>query len=98
MVVTAREDGRFDVEMHDDSAAVCQATPSTMTGIAFEVEPGTFVIAQPDYVCDDGSEAHELSGPPLAEQLANYTFRYDPAKDRLLEPGGVIWSRAGAAE
>jgi hypothetical protein len=94
MEVTANIDGGFDIEIHDDSAAVCQGTPSTMTGVAFETEPGAFVIERPDYRCDDGSEAHELSGPPLAEQLRNYTFLYSAKHDRLREPGGVVWSRA----
>jgi hypothetical protein len=93
MEVAVTPRGGFDVEIHDDSAAVCQGTPSTMTGVAFETEPGTFVIAQPDYRCDDGTEAHELSGPPLADQLSNYTFVYNPSRDRLSEPGGDVWSR-----
>jgi hypothetical protein len=95
MAVNARPDGRYDVVIHDDSAAVCGATPSAMTGLAQETVPGTFVIAQPDYRCDDGTEAKELSGPPLAVQLADYTFQFDQETDQLLEPSGVVWSRDG---
>ena len=54
-----------------------------MTGIAEPGERGTIVIAQPDYACDDGSEAQALSGPPLADQLRDLTFTYDPQADAL---------------
>jgi hypothetical protein len=94
MDVTATDGRGFGIEMHDDSAAVCDGTASTMTGVALETSPGKFVIEQPDYRCDDGSDPHELSGPPLAEQLRNYTLTYNRGTNQMYEPSGVIWSRA----
>jgi hypothetical protein len=65
---------------------------STMTGVAEAADAATIVIAQPDYVCDDGSEAQALSGPPLLEQLRNLRFTYSPGSDELMN-AGLVWGR-----
>jgi hypothetical protein len=89
----ALPNGTYEVTIADDSAAVCRGVPSTMTGVAEELEPGTIVIAQPEYLCDDGTKAHALSGPPLLEQLQNLGFTYDPRSDKLRDSLGLVWSR-----
>ena len=93
MAIVARADGNYDLTIHDDHAAVCAAAPSTMTGLAEPGDQSSIVIAQPDFTCDDGSDAHSLSGPPLPEQLKNLTFTYNPKKDRLTDSGGLVWNR-----
>ena len=67
MEVIALPDGTYDVTMRDEAAMVCDWAPSTLTGIAEATEPGTIVIEQPVFQCDDGSEARTPSGPPLEE-------------------------------
>jgi hypothetical protein len=64
-----------------------------MTGPAEVSEPGTLVIAQPEYTCDDGSRAKALSGPPLEEQLRTLTFTYDSLRDALFDSLGLEWTR-----
>ena len=96
MAVTARPNGSYRVTIRDDLASVCDGASSTMRGVAEEQESGTIVIAQPDYTCDDGSEAQALSGPPLEEQLRDLGFTYDPGRDDLQDSFGSVWSRAGA--
>jgi len=69
MDVIALSNGTYGVTIHDDLASVCDGASSTMTGVAEAGEPGTFVIGQPAFVCDDGSQPQALSGPPPEEQL-----------------------------
>ena len=94
MEVVALPNGNYDITVLDDEASVCDGVSSTMTGVAVPSEPGTIVIAQPDYQCDDGSEAQSISGPPLVEQLRNLGFTFDPDSDELLDSLGLIWRRA----
>lgn len=67
-----------------------------MTGVAKTSDSGTIVIEQPEYVCDNGSQAQALSGPPLDDQLRNFTFIYDSVRDSLVA-GGLEWTRAELA-
>ncbi|CAN5686548.1 hypothetical protein BH23CHL7_BH23CHL7_13560 [soil metagenome] len=93
MQVIAQPDGTYGLTIRDDVASVCGRTPSTMTGIAEPREPGTIVIEQPEYTCDDGSEPQALSGPPLVEQLRGLRFTYDSQRDELVDSFGLVWSR-----
>lgn len=76
---------------------MCGGATSTMTGVAEAQGPDKIVIRLPDYVCDDGSEAQALSGPPLEEQLRNLSFSYDSLRDALYDPAGLEWNRVEAA-
>lgn len=87
--------GSFRVTVRDDIASVCDGATSTMTGVAEPRDANTIVIAQPDYVCDDGSVAHALSAPPLDEQLRNMSFTYDSLRDALVDPAGLGWTTEG---
>ena len=69
MEVITLSNGTYGVSIRDDLASVCDGAPSTMTGVAEAGGPGTFVIGQPAFVCDDGSQPQALSGPPPEEQL-----------------------------
>ncbi|MEO7118209.1 MAG: hypothetical protein ABIZ34_04475, partial [Candidatus Limnocylindrales bacterium] len=69
MTSVAQPNGAYELTIRDDAASVCGGAPSTMTGLAEAAEPGMIAIAQPDFTCDDGTDAHALSGPPLLEQL-----------------------------
>lgn len=93
MELIALPNGTYDMTVLDDYASVCDGASSTMTGVAEPSEPNTIVIAQPDYTCDDGSEAHALSGPPLDKQLRNLSFTYDSLRDALFDPAGLEWTR-----
>ena len=94
MEVVALPNDTYGLTIRDDFASVCSGAPSTMTGVAKTREPRTIVIAQPEFVCDDGSEAQALSGPPLLEQLRNLGFTYDPQRDEVQDSVGLVWSRA----
>ena len=93
LAVTALSDGTFAVTLLDDSAAVCDGVSSTMTGVAVRTEPGTYVIAQPEYLCDDGTKAETLGGPPLEDVLRNYRFVYDASVDVLRDGAGLPFTR-----
>ncbi|HEX9716930.1 MAG TPA: hypothetical protein VGA93_03205, partial [Actinomycetota bacterium] len=54
------------------------------------------VIPAPVYTCDDGSEPQALSGPPLQEQLRDWTLFLDPQTDTLSDSLGGVWRRPGA--
>ena len=91
-------DGTFDVTILDDLASVCNGASSAMTGIAEARQPGTIVIAQPEYLCDDGSQARALSPrvPPLEDQLKDMAFHYDSgATGCRTRPAssGTAWTR-----
>jgi hypothetical protein len=92
MDVVAMPNGSYEVTIRDDFASVCDGVSSTMTGVAKTTDSGTIVIEQPEYVCDDGSHAQALSGPPLDEQLRNFTFTYDYWRDAF-DGGGLEWTR-----
>ena len=94
MEVVAQPDGTYRVKIRDDDASVCGGVSSTMTGVAEVRERGTLVIEQPDYVCDDGSQAQTLSGPPLEEVLRNLTIFNDIGRDGLRDSLGLVWTRA----
>lgn len=94
MDVSRLPNGTYDVTIRDDFASVCDGAPSTMTGIAEATETNTFVIEQPVFSCDDGSQAQALSGPPLEDQLRNLTFVYRPGRDEVEDSFELIWSRA----
>jgi hypothetical protein len=96
MTVQVFADGAVEIVVTDDVATVCGGTPSTMTG-AGRIEDGTqLVIPVPNYTCDDGSEPETLSGPPLAEQLRDWTLFLDPQTDTLSDGVGGVWLREGA--
>src|SRR3990170_7327519 len=74
MTVRVSADGALEITVLDDVAPVCPGTPSTMTGTG-RIEGGTaLVIPSPVYTCDDGSEPEALTGPPLQEQLRDWTL------------------------
>jgi hypothetical protein len=65
MALIAMPGGSYEVTIRDDFASVCDGVSSTMTGVAKTTDSGTIVIEQPEYVCDDDSQAQALSDPPL---------------------------------
>jgi len=96
MTVNVSADGAVEIVVTDDIATVCSLTPSTMTGTG-RIEAGTaLVIPAPVYACDDGSEPEALSGPPLQEQLRDWTLLLDPQTDTLSDGFGGLWLREGA--
>jgi hypothetical protein len=96
MTVLVSAEGSVEITVLDDVATECSDTPSTMTGTG-RIEGGTqLVIPAPVYTCDDGSEAETLSGPPLQEQLRDWTLFLDPQTDTLSDGGGGVWLREGA--
>ena len=98
MTVRVSADGAVEIVVLDDVATVCSGTPSTMTGTG-RIEGGTqLVIPAPVYTCDDGSEPETLSGPPLEEQLRDWTLFLDPQTDILSDGVGGVWLRPGAVE
>jgi len=98
MTVQVFADGAVEIVVTDDVATVCSGTPSTMTGTG-RIEGGTaLVIPAPNYTCDDGSEPETLSGPPLDEQLRDWTLFLDPETDTLSDGVGGVWLREGTEE
>ena len=97
MAVIAQPDGSYELTIRDDFASVCGGASSTMTGVAEVSELGPLIIEQPDYTCDDGSQAQALSGPPLEEQLRNLSFTYDFQRDALQDSFLLIWNRVEVA-
>ena len=96
MIVSVSAEGAVEITVRDDVATVCGGNPSTMTGTG-RIEGGTqLVIPAPAYTCDDGSEPEALSGPPLEEQLRDWTLVHDPQNDALSDGFGGLWQRAGA--
>lgn len=96
MTVRVSADSAVEITVRDDVASVCSGTPSTMTGTG-RIEGGTqLVIPAPVYTCDDGSEPQALSGPPLEEQLRDWTLFLDPQTDTLSDGVGGVWLREGA--
>jgi hypothetical protein len=96
MTVSVSADGAVETVVTDDIATVCSLTPSTMTGTG-RIEGGTaLVIPSPAFTCDDGSEPEALSGPPLEEQLRDWTLFLDPETDTLSDGVGGLWLREGA--
>jgi hypothetical protein len=97
MEIVGLAEGTYEVTILDDYASVCAGASSTMTGVAPTDGPYGIVIEQPEFTCDDGSEAQALSGPPLREQLQNLRFTYDLASDELSDSlGGLVWTRVEA--
>jgi hypothetical protein len=97
MELASVPNGSYELTVRDDYASVCDGASSTMTGVAEPVDLDTIVIAQPDYTCDDGSDPHALSGPPLDEQLGNLSFTYDSLRDALFDSAGLEWVRRDVA-
>jgi len=98
MSVRVSAGGAVDITVHDTIASVCSGTPSTMTGTG-AIEGGTrLVISAPVYACDDGSQPQALSGPPLEEQLRNWTLALDPQTGTLSDGVGGVWLREGAED
>jgi hypothetical protein len=96
MTVQVFADGAVEIVVTDDVATVCPGTRSTMTGTG-RIDDGTaLVIPAPNYTCDDGSEPETLSGPPLDEQLRDWTLVLDPQTDTLSDGVGGVWLREGA--
>lgn len=96
MTVRVSADGAVEIVVHDNVATVCSGTPSTMTGAGRIVGGTQLVIPAPVYTCDDESEAQTLSGPPLEEQLRDWTLVLDPQTDTLTGSSGGLWAREGA--
>jgi hypothetical protein len=97
MSVAVSDGGAVEITVHDTIASVCSGARSTMTGSG-AIEGGTsIVIAAPAYTCDDGSQPQALSGPPLAEQLRDWTMTFDPQAGTLTDSVGGVWHREGAA-
>ncbi|HET9248705.1 MAG TPA: hypothetical protein VFP13_02025 [Actinomycetota bacterium] len=96
MTVEPAAGDAVEIVLRDEVDTVCSGTPSTMTGTG-RIEGGTqLVIPSPVYTCDDGSEPEALSGPPLAEQLRDWTLDLDPQTDTLSDGVGGLWVREGA--
>jgi hypothetical protein len=96
MTVQVFADGAVEIVVTDDVATVCSGTPSTMTGTG-RIDGGTaLVIPAPNYTCDDGGEPETLSGPPLDEQLRDWTLVLGPETDSLSDGVGGVWLREGA--
>jgi hypothetical protein len=96
MTVGVSADGAVEIVVLDDVATVCSGTPSTMTGTG-RIEAGTqLVIPAPVYTCDDGSVPETLSGPPLEEQLRDWTLFLEAETDTLTDGVGGTWVREGA--
>ena len=96
MTVQVFADGAVEIVVRDTIATVCGGTPSTMTGTG-RIEGGTsLVIPAPAYTCDDGSGPEAVSGPPLDEQLRDWTLFLDPETDALSDGVGGVWLREGA--
>jgi hypothetical protein len=93
MTVRALAEGVVEIVVTNDIASVCSRTPSTMTGTGRLEGSTRLVIPEPVYTCDDGSEAVELSGPPLQEQLRNLTFVRDAQAANLTDNFGGVWLR-----
>ena len=96
MSVRVSADGAVEIVVRDDVATVCSGTPSTMTGTGRIEDSNALVIPSPMYTCDDGSDAEALSGPPLEEQLRDWTLFLDPQSDTLSDGVGGVWLRGGA--
>jgi hypothetical protein len=96
MTVAISADGAVEMTVRDTIATVCGRTPSTMTGSGRIEDSNTLVIPSPLYTCDDGSEPQALSGPPLQEQLRDWTLFLDPQTDTLSDSIGGVWRRPGA--
>lgn len=96
MSVRVLADGAVDVAVHDTIGSVCSGTSSIMTGTGAIQDGMRIVISQPVYRCDDGSEPEALSGPPLEEQLRNWTLALNPQTGILTDSVGGIWYREGA--
>lgn len=96
MTIEVSGDGTVDITVLDDFASVCSGAPSTMTGTGRLEDSTKLVIPAPSYICDDGSVAEALSGPPLSEQLRDLTFVHDPVSDILSDNLGSIWGRLSA--
>ena len=97
MDVSVSADGTVDIVVTDDVATVCSRSPSTMTGTGRIDEGTALVIPAPTYTCDDGSKPETLSGPPLEEQLRNWTLALDAGTGTLTDRVGGVWHREGAA-
>jgi hypothetical protein len=97
MEVITLPNGTYGVTIRDDYASECDGATSTMTGVGGALGASAIVIPHPDYVCDDGTEAEALSGPPLEEQLRYFSFRYDSLRDALYDPAGLEWNRTDVA-
>jgi hypothetical protein len=97
MSVAVSGEGNVDITVRDTIASVCSGTPSTMTGTGAIEGDARLVIAAPVYACDDGSQPQGLSGPPLGEQLRNWTLALDPQAGTLTDSVGGVWYRENAA-
>jgi hypothetical protein len=96
MTVGVSAESAVEITVHDDVATACSGNPSTVRGTG-RIEGGTALLIQsPAYTCDDGSEPEALSGPPLQEQLRDWTLFLDPETDTLSDSFGGVWLREGA--
>ena len=96
MTVEVFADDAVEIVVTDDVAAACSGSPSTMIGTG-RIEGGArLVIPSPVYMCDDGSEPEAVSGPPLEEQLRDWTLVLDAQNDWLSDGFGGLWVREGA--
>ena len=98
MTVEAPGEDAVEIAAHDDSASVCSDTPSTMVGTGRLEGSNQLVIPSPVLTCDDGSQPEALSGPPLQDQLRDWTLVLDQRADTLSDGFGGVWVREGAEE
>ena len=96
MIVEVFADGVVEIVVTDNIAAECTGTASTMTGTGRIEDGRRLVIPEPVYTCDDGTEPQTLSGPPLEEQLRDWTLILAAETDRLSDGAGGVWRREGA--
>jgi len=96
MTVRPSANGAVEIMVFDEAATLCSGGPSTMTGTG-RIEAGTqLVIPAPVYTCEDGLEPEGLSGPPLQEQLRDWTLSLDRGTETLSDGFGTVWRREGA--
>ena len=98
MTVEAPGEDAVEIAAHDDSASVCSDTPSTMVGTGRLEGSHRLVIPSPVLTCDDGSQPEALSGPPLQDQLRDWTLALDQRTDTLSDGFGSVWVREGTEE
>ena len=97
LTVRASADGGVAIVVHDDFAAFCPGTQSTLTGFGRLEGSTSLVIPAPHYFCDDGSEPQPQGGRPVDEQGRDLRFVRDAQAQTLTDNHGGVWRRQGEA-
>jgi hypothetical protein len=97
MVIVAADGSTYEVLIHDDAAAVCSDSPSTMTGTGQLRGDGSLVLPRPELVCDDGTIPTADSGVPPEESLVDFALVPIPGTGELRDSTGVVWRRTDPA-